>query len=483
MAVAFADEFGSVPKSPNFAASLERAHLYAEEQGHRRITPEHMLLALSEDSDAGAILRALRVDVDIVRNEVAGLVGLDSDRFPLDQGGRPQISEELQRVLDAAAAAAGSKRRVLDGSLVLAALIGDGRSPAAEVLRRQGVTFEAVVKSLREQRPKANVRPVAAAPAGTPTPGQNQAGELREGPVDAVPRTRTRRPLPEPAPEDYEAAPPAPSASPPRPLPRAPRPETPSGMPPEMPWQREQQRGGPPYQRPPVEEGYGDPIDPGVDDDTVPYGMPAPGASARRRSPDAEGQRRPPPPQGVPAQAEPRPRQRPAKRAKRRQGVERGVLIENIPRVMRDAVSEIVEARIGRRDIEAMNDGMQGRGAPVSHEVFLTRAMSVRLRAPDGGFLIEPMSPETQWIENSLGIMDDDFASWRWSVMPMRRGRRRLQLVVSARSVGTNGDSAETALPEQVIDVRVRTNLGRLAGRAGLWLGAAVVTGIIGAFG
>lgn len=491
MAVALADEFGSVPKSPNLSASLERATVYAEEQGQRRITPEHLMLALSEDPDAGAILRALRVDIDTVRNEVAGLVGRDDDRFPLDTAGRPQISEDLQRILDAAAAAAGSKHRVLDGSLVLAALIGDGRSAAAEVLRQQGVTFEAVVQSLREAKPR-----VASKPVERPVAASSAASEAgEEAPVELTPRTRTQRPLPA-----APTSPPAPQL-PPRPAPGAALPRRPARLPPEMPWQRDPSQGAP-GQTP---QGYDDHGTP--EEDLIPYGVPQPGYPEAAPAPyGAEGYsydeagaqpRRVPPQQaparrqrvapGAPPQAPAQPqsgRPRSGGRPKRKaKGVEQGMLIENIPRRMRHAVPELIEARIGRREVEALNDGLLGRGQPVQHEIFVTRAMSVRLRAPDGGFNIEAMSPETQWIENSLGLMEDDFASWRWSVEPLKRGRLRLQLVVSARSVGTDGVSAETAMPEQVVEVKVRTNIARAGSRAALWLGAAALTGAVGAFG
>jgi hypothetical protein len=58
--------------------------------------------------------------------------------------------------------------------------------------------------------------------------------------------------------------------------------------------------------------------------------------------------------------------------------------------------------------------------------------MSVRLRAPDGGFFIENASPETQWIEKTLLLSSDEFASWRWNVTPREKGKKRLQLIISA---------------------------------------------------
>ena len=97
----------------------------------------------------------------------------------------------------------------------------------------------------------------------------------------------------------------------------------------------------------------------------------------------------------------------------------------------------------------------------------MTKAMSVRLRAPDGGFFIETASPETQWIERAMLLSSEDFASWRWHVTPRDKGRRRLQLIISARTVSADGLAAETALPDQVITVRVHTNYRQSGGAAG----------------
>lgn len=150
---------------------------------------------------------------------------------------------------------------------------------------------------------------------------------------------------------------------------------------------------------------------------------------------------------------------------------------------MRVGIPMIVEARVARADVKAIAEGLQGAGAVYRHEVTVTKAMSVRLRAPDGGFWIENASPETQWIDNVLGLMADDYASWRWTVTPRERGRRRLQLLVSARTVGADGLAAETALPDQVIDVKVGINYATTALRWSGWIGAAVLGGILARFG
>ncbi|MEM6496011.1 MAG: Clp protease N-terminal domain-containing protein [Pseudomonadota bacterium] len=160
-----------------------------------------------------------------------------------------------------------------------------------------------------------------------------------------------------------------------------------------------------------------------------------------------------------------------------------GQLVENIPRRMTKGVAQIVEVRVARADLSNLADGMQGQGLAQRHELVITQAMSLRLRAPNGGFFIETSSPETQWIENKLGLLSDDFASWRWTVTPQRTGRESLQLIVAARTVGGDGLMAETALPDQVFEVRISTNYKSLALRWTGWAAAAVIGGLFAKFG
>jgi hypothetical protein len=164
------------------------------------------------------------------------------------------------------------------------------------------------------------------------------------------------------------------------------------------------------------------------------------------------------------------------------QRAEIGQLVENIPRSMRVAITALVEVRVAKADVQALADGLQGGGAAYRHEVTVTKAMSVRLRAPDGGFFIETASPETQWIEKTMLLAGDDFASWRWHVTPRETGRKRLQLIISARTVA-DGLTAETGLPDQVVTVRVRTNYAKSMSHWVGWGLAALVGGLLAKFG
>lgn len=188
------------------------------------------------------------------------------------------------------------------------------------------------------------------------------------------------------------------------------------------------------------------------------------------------------------APAPPMSTQPPLKRQKKakpqaRTQIETGQLSENIPRAMRVGKTESIEVRIGKAAAKAITQGLEGGGVAWRHEVTVTQAMSVRLRAPDGGFFIETASPETQWIENNLGFGSDDFASWRFHITPQLRGWARLQIIVSARTIGNDGMAAETALPDQLVDVKVKTNYKRTFARWTGWTMAAIVGGILAKFG
>lgn len=163
--------------------------------------------------------------------------------------------------------------------------------------------------------------------------------------------------------------------------------------------------------------------------------------------------------------------------------IQAGQLVENIPRSMRVGRTETVEVRIAKANLKALADGLEGNTSVFAHVIVVTKAMSVRLRAPDGTFTIEGASPETQWIENALDQPGDDFASWRWHITPKKRGNARIQLVVSARTVGSDGFAAETTLPHQVIDVIVHTDFARLSKRVAGWAIAAFIGGVIARFG
>ena len=118
------------------------------------------------------------------------------------------------------------------------------------------------------------------------------------------------------------------------------------------------------------------------------------------------------------------------------------------------------------------------------HNILITEAMSVQLRAPDGGFSVESQTPETQWIDNHLGLPNSSpFGIWRWSVTPTSRGRHRLHVFVSARTVNEHGLVAENLLPEQNVEVQVKTNYTRQLKKIAIWMVAATGGGLLEKYG
>jgi len=569
MTAMVAEDLAQIPMSPYLAASLQRAAKYAEAQAHQEVTLEHVLLALAEDPEASVILRTSNVNIERLQTDVSNHLGNISERQDPASPTPVNTADDLQRILEAAAEAAKQgQRREINGAILLAAIVGDGASTAAHILRAQGLTFEATIAALRntvqqtsqpppehhpqpdqvttgppvpptpvesvtandvlaEARERVNSRrapgtePVVTAPVAKPslepqweqaTPAAESAenaddlsvqssddalSEISE-PIPAGVQPPPSSALGSAQPRSQEAdaahwAPPQPTEKPER-SPAPPRLQrVPPPLPPDAGLRPPRSQSGPSVSAPPSGQ--------------QPMPSPAPADVAPRQSSvlfspptvatGAAGQdpQRVPPWVGEgsargrsqgPASAPQRPGRAdgPAQHPRSTQiRVETGQMVENIPRKMKAGVPEHVEVRIARANVKALAQGLQGGGAAYKHEAMITKAMSVKLRAPDGGFWVEAASPETQWIENVLGVMTDDFASWRWTVTPKTSGQKKLQLVVSARTVGSDGLAAETALPDQLFDVRVGINYQRSSKRVAGWLVAAIFGGVLARFG
>jgi hypothetical protein len=546
-----ADDLSRISMSAGLATTVSRAVDCARTQGHQDVTLEHMLLALCDDPDAALVLASSNIDATRLRADVAGyLSGIERRATPYGQSADPVVSADLLRILEAAAAAArGGRRREINGAIVLAAIVGDGKSHAASLLRIQGLTFEGAIRALQTARHaltapptagdilagarervqarargpvyperKAQAEPVPVPPQAEPAPQPEHEAEpeveevyaelgepaveaqpAAPGPADAgsewdIGSAPQQEPAPEPEPIEAEttredAARQMPESAPfppPLPLPEAPAGRTPPpfadrGAPASLP------RSVPPPM-PPV------PSAPASRSGVAwPDALPKPSGGTFRprvegigsaaedrytRLERARGITRSLPPLGTGRT----PLAQGARPAGARVRAEVGQLAENIPRTMRVAVPVLVEVRIARSDVRNLAEGMQGGGDVQQHEIKITKVMSVSLRAPDGGFFIESASPETRFFDGTHSLSTDDFASWRWHVTPREKGRKRLQLVFSARTIA-DGLVAETALPDQVITVRVRTNYGKSFVRGVGWIVAAVAGGLIARFG
>jgi hypothetical protein len=578
-------------QSAYLSLSIKRAISAAQQRSHRYVTLEHLVLAMLDDPGAMEILEGLRADIPSIRREITETVNRNLATLYAPGEGDQRASYKVERVLGTAsddASRLGCDE--VDAAFVIAAMSRETDSPAAEVLKRNGVTYTNAVTWLytnrgasfggRTQRARpqpaptapAPVAPAPAPPPAAPTPPAPSAAP----PPKSAPSATPAAAAPQPAPrsmadalakvreeaetsaasgeaedfdddevddldleEDSDHAPsggetgavamgrtPREAQRTPAPVQPAPRPQAvPAGP------RRTERIETRPIPAPPAPA----PVNPAprhADPEPVNRNMPGPGQrrgeaqvppssrldEMRVRTSGPQAKPRPvPPPQPHPAASPPpappapltpgaaartrsrgneapaaeiparetaapasetAPTPRPGRRKPRAQHPLVGRLIENIPRRMRAGVADRIEVRISREDTQKLMRGMEGRGEPVRHDIALTQTMSVALRAPDGGFTIEPMSPETQWIFERPDNAET-YGRWRWVVTPHSSGERRLQLLVASRSIGPNGLVGDSALPDQIITVRVRINYWRALGRGLQWLAALVVGGVL----
>ncbi len=502
----------TAPTSAQFAATVQRGYGYAGEQAHRLVTAEHLLLALTEDVDALAVLQRKGIDIDHLRNEVASLVSRNNDRFLPGEEVRPAYGADFRRVMNIAGGAA-SPRRPIDGALMLSALIADGTTPAAELIKLYGLSFE---DTSRTSRPlmTASVAPPSLANVRSNAREAALGYRLRNGaaadfvalvPGDVgLPQNGARRGPPavreQVAEPDWQARTPVaydqqrtgPTADWADSYLDTPAPPPLEQYPPQADaygWQRSpaDNAGQPPADW----SGYGYP-----DEDArsagaaepawskPPAGPPPVQQQARQRSlrqgeprPAQEGRRAADP------GAVPKTKGRKSSGKSRRQFPDRGLLLENIPRRMQVGQAAIIEAQIARRDIEAAVLDLLVANPSSDPAEPITHALTVRLRSPDGAMTVETGSPETQWVESTLGLLQDDFSSWRWTLTPKWKGATELQLMISARALTPQGLMGETALPDQLVEVMVASNYGTFLRRLAGWIGVTIAAGVIGAVG
>ena len=148
--------------------------------------------------------------------------------------------------------------------------------------------------------------------------------------------------------------------------------------------------------------------------------------------------------------------------------LEKGRLIEAVPRKMKVNKASRAEVRITRDQLDEINREFEDLSASHIHELAVTEAMTVQLRAPGSGFHIENLSPQTQWIDrNQRHINDADFGVWRWNVTPVKSGKSRLQLVISARTVDDEGNIHIADIPDKIIELAITRDYGNTLKKAG----------------
>ncbi|TNE56876.1 MAG: ATP-dependent Clp protease ATP-binding subunit ClpA [Alphaproteobacteria bacterium] len=135
---------------PSFSKSLEealhQALTYASERSHEYATLEHLLLALVDDNDAAAVMRACDVNLGDLKEKLLNYVDHDLATLKVSDGDEAKPTAGFQRVIQRAVIhVQSSGREEVTGANVLVALFAERESHAVYFLQEQEMTrYDAV---------------------------------------------------------------------------------------------------------------------------------------------------------------------------------------------------------------------------------------------------------------------------------------------------------------------------------------------------
>ena len=135
---------------PTFSRSLEqslhRALALANERHHEYATLEHLLLAMIDDQDASAVMRACNVDLEKLRRSLVAYLESELENLITDGSEDSKPTAGFQRVIQRAVIhVQSSGREEVTGANVLVAIFAERESHAAYFLQEQDMTrYDAV---------------------------------------------------------------------------------------------------------------------------------------------------------------------------------------------------------------------------------------------------------------------------------------------------------------------------------------------------
>src|SRR5688572_11120268 len=155
----------------------------ARDRRHEYLTLEHVLFAMTSDATASKMLRALGVNLDLLRSDLEAFFAESIDPLPPGVTWEPQQTPTFQRVIQRATTQVRAAGKFdVDAGHLLAAFYREPSSHAVFLLDRQGVTRLDVLDYVSHGVSKGGRTP---SPAGAedddedgPTPEGQEALEL-----------------------------------------------------------------------------------------------------------------------------------------------------------------------------------------------------------------------------------------------------------------------------------------------------------------
>ncbi len=149
--------------SRNLEQTLHRALALATERNHEYATLEHLLLSLTDDQDAIAVLRACGVDLEQLHHDLTDFIDNELTDIGRSRGNEPKPTAGFQRVVQRAVIhVQSSGREEVTGANVLVALFSERESHAVYFLQLHDMTrldavnyiSHGIAKVAGESRPK-----------------------------------------------------------------------------------------------------------------------------------------------------------------------------------------------------------------------------------------------------------------------------------------------------------------------------------------
>ncbi len=456
-----------LPRTAYLDHTLRRARTAAEQRSHRYVTLEHLLLALLDDPDASRLLQTTGADIAVIHSTVCDAVNNRMASLVVPDPPAPSFSYRFDPLF--ASAAGDAKRlgrREIDGALALIAVAKDAESNASGILAANGFNAEAALEVVRaspqpQRTPQTSGSPqkprqAKAAPQEAPVrnlKGQDQKpanAEASKPPMaaqaasmangegtmeDMIASVRTILEAEELKERDRD-------------LTQRPSPSSRS-----EPQLRANGGASKPGER--VREAAAR-LEPRIGPSSQPKRLSKDGASGMSGFAESPARafdlEKPPKPEKRAVPGRPAPRGRAGNLALLAK------VLENIPRNARVGSPQKIQISLGREEAGFISGRFARRGPQASAPGAETgcRAVTMRLTAPEGAFLVEALTPETQWLLDRPGEVAS--GTWAWTVVPSDSGPSCLKLTMSAREVDANGPGGVAILLDQTIKVRVRGN-------------------------
>jgi ATP-dependent Clp protease ATP-binding subunit ClpA len=135
--------------SKELEQTLSQAFNYARQRSHEFLTVEHLLLALLENGQALAVLKACNVDIPVLRQELSDFLADNLPTLPEDSERETQPTLAFQRILQRAVMHVQSSGGTeVTGANVLVSIFSEQQSQAVYLLQKQDVTRLDVVNAI-----------------------------------------------------------------------------------------------------------------------------------------------------------------------------------------------------------------------------------------------------------------------------------------------------------------------------------------------